>query len=261
VFTLCEEYFAAKILLGNTMRSKNRESAEGIKKSCRRFFADHPDFDKLNNSLYLWFNQPCIYKTDTLSEFWTKIAYANNIKSLRWTDFDYYIYMFYLILFQGFQIEDMEIESEWGVCEAVMHSLSFKSDKYKSLPILMVSQIMLDKFDNPRCFITVHVDRIKKRVMHVMMQIDRCVQQIQNMNDQINQLAQSVQEIKHQQEQKELKDQQKIQNMNDQIDHLVRQVQDVKHQQERSKLKNRLRKWATCLIPFKKLRKKVRGDQ
>jgi hypothetical protein len=170
LYSICKEYFDSKILLGNEILTEYLERAEHIKSSCKRYFSEYKDFSKLNNPLYLWFNQPCIYKTDTLTDFWDKIRYEENIKNLQWADFDYYLYMFYLILFQGFRIEDIGIKSNYGICEADEDFLYFKSDKYKTLTILIASPPILYKFDNPKCFITIHLDRGKDQLTSAVMQ-------------------------------------------------------------------------------------------
>jgi hypothetical protein len=182
VYSVCNEYFTNKILLGNEVLPEGMERTEGIKASCRKYFESHPDFEKTKNPLYLWFNQPCIYKTATLPDFWKKINYDALVKHLQWADFDYYIYMFYLILFRGFRIEDIEIKSNYGICEATEDFLFFKSNKYETLPIFMASQSVLHKFDNPKCFIAIHLDRNKDWMLRVMAQkIDYCMQQIREL--------------------------------------------------------------------------------
>lgn len=179
LYEICEEYFTSKILLGNEVLPEGLERTEGIKNSCKRFFVGHKDIKKLDNPLYLWFNQPCIYKTSNLNDFWKKIDYDHNVKNLQWADFDYYIYMFYLVLFQGFQIVDIEIKSNYGICEASEDLLFFKSDRYETLPIFMASQAVLHRFDNPKCFIAIHLDRNKDWMLRVMTQkIDYCIQKI-----------------------------------------------------------------------------------
>lgn len=46
-------------------------------------------------------------------------------------DFDYYIYMYYLIIHQGFRIEDTETYSFYGMLE--WYSFKALSEKYKSI--------------------------------------------------------------------------------------------------------------------------------
>lgn len=67
--------------------------------------------------------------------------------------------MYYLILYQDFKIEDIEIESNYGIFESGLDYLWFKSNKYETINIWMCSQTNLQKFDNPNLFIVCHLDR------------------------------------------------------------------------------------------------------
>lgn len=53
----------------------------------------------------------------------------------------------------------MEIESNYGICEAKLDYLWFKSNKYEKINIWMCSQVTLPRFDNPNLFIVCHIDR------------------------------------------------------------------------------------------------------
>jgi hypothetical protein len=280
VHTVCEEYFTSKILLGSEVLPEGIQRTEGIKNSCRRFFIGQPGFEKLNNPLYLWFNQPCIYKTSTLPDFWEKIDYDNNIKNLVWLDFDYYVYMFYLMLFQEFQIENMEIASNYGICEASLDLVFFKSNKYETLPILMVSQAVLHKFDNPKLFIIIHLDRDRDWMFRVMShKTDNCLQQVSNMQEQIseiqnqfnyhiqqmnemqNRIGYMIQQIHETKEQAANYTNQQIQEAREQAANYINyQVQEIKRWQERWTMKNILRRLAARFIPIRKLRDKIRGQ-
>ena len=262
VYDVCEEYFTSKILLGNEVLSEGKERTENIKNSCKRFFIGHPDFEKLNNPFYLWFNQPCIYKTSTLNDFWEKIDYDKNIKNLVWLDFDYYIYMFYLILFQGFRIEDLEITSNYGICEASLDFLFLKSNKYEKLSIFMASQGTLHRFDNPKCFIMIHLDRDRDWIFRVMsLKVDDCLQrtrEIQNKNQEtrehvVNYTNQQIQETREQ----IFYQTQRISELQNQINY---QIQEIKHWQERWTMKNIIRRLIARFIPIRKLRDKIRGQ-
>jgi hypothetical protein len=250
VFALCEEYFSSKILLGNEVLPEGVQRTENIKNSCRRFFAGHPDFEKLNNPFYLWFNQPCIYKTSTLPDFWEKINYDNNIKNMTWLDFDYYVYMFYLILFQGFHIEDIGLKSNYGICEVSEDLLFFENNKYKTFTIMMASQAVLHKFDNLKCFIAIHLDRDKDWMMRVMMRrTDRFMAESKEYGQKINNLTNEIYEYK-------LNTAKNI----EEILLLRIQIQEIKHWQERWTMKNIIRRLVARFIPFRKLRDKIRGQ-
>lgn len=159
---ICSSYFESKVLLGNVISRKSpkelQKMTERIKSSCKQFFGK-TQWKKIDSPFYLWFNQPCIYKCSTLDDFFLKIHYEKNASTFTWYDFDYYIYMYYLILYQGFRIENMEIDSIVGVCESNIDLLDFRSEKYKQCRIFMCSKALVDKFDSPNLFIVCHFDR------------------------------------------------------------------------------------------------------
>lgn len=114
---VCNTYWNNKVLLGNAQFKK--EISISIKQGCKRFFVSNSNIAELDDDdLYLWFNQPCIYKCDTVDDFFEKIDYAKNAASFSWSEFDYYIYMYYLLMFCGFKIVDMEIRAVWGTLES-----------------------------------------------------------------------------------------------------------------------------------------------
>ena len=154
--TLFNQFYNKKILWGNQVTSGGLPRVNKIRNSCKRFFKDK---DKLNTNLYLWFNQPCIYKVKYLIDFFNKINFINNIKNLTWNDFDYYIYMYYLILYHDFQVKDLELISNYGVCESDTSLIHCSSDTYKSAHIMMCSQNLFNIFDNPSLFLIIHLDR------------------------------------------------------------------------------------------------------
>ena len=64
-----------KILYGNKSSSEYIELVNSIKNRCKRFFINNEQSYKLDTELYLWFNQPCIYKNSTLESFFSVIDY------------------------------------------------------------------------------------------------------------------------------------------------------------------------------------------
>lgn len=169
VEALCDAYFTDKVLLGNLVPTAGRKRTEAIKYACKRFFFEHSGRAVLDTDLYLWFNQPCIYKTDTLPEFLSYFtAPDRTIRDLTWHDFDYYIYMYYLLLEQGFTLADLGICSNYGVCEAETHFIQFENENYKKLRIMMCSRNVLKQFDNENLFLMVHLDRDEAWVINTM---------------------------------------------------------------------------------------------
>ena len=160
IYNLCDTFFENKILYGNKSSSEYIELVNSIKNRCKRFFINNEQSYKLDTELYLWFNQPCIYKNSTLESFFSVIEYDKIIKDLKFKDFDYLIYMYYLILYNEFIIEDMKILTNFGVCESVTYNTVFLTDKYKKLNICMCSNYMIKYFDNPNLFLTIQLDKI-----------------------------------------------------------------------------------------------------
>lgn len=160
VYKLCSEFFENKILLGNKVLSEGKELTEKIKERCKIFFPND-DQHILDTDLYLWFNQPCIYKTANLSKFFEVTKCYENLKLIDWFQFDYYIYMNFLILYEYFSICDMEIASCYGACEEANKLINVNSDKYKKLQIMMCSYQNLHLFDNSSLFLIIHIDRSK----------------------------------------------------------------------------------------------------
>ena len=107
--TVCDDFFCKKILWGNIPIDSD---AYKITESCRR----HSDFSERegtieNDSLHLWFNQPCIYKTSNLDDFFCKIEMPEKLGELTFWDFDYNIYMLYLMYNCDFRIENIRQKS------------------------------------------------------------------------------------------------------------------------------------------------------
>lgn len=158
---ICEKYFSDKILYGNEiMKSDNNyKISNQIKEHCKKYFVNHPHTDKLNSKLYLWCNQPWIYKCSTLYEFFNIFDYKNNLDKMVWYDFEYYIYMYYLILYHNFKIDDLEINAPISICENISSNFLFKSKKYKKTNIMLTTPYMLKYLDNNNLFILIHIDR------------------------------------------------------------------------------------------------------
>lgn len=155
---LCNDFFKAKILIGNKILPEGKELTEKIKEKCKEFFP-HADQNHLYSDLYLWFNQPCIYKTSNLDNFFKITKICNKLQFIEWFHFDYYIYMYFLILYENFLITDIEIESSYSVCEASEELLNIKSKRYKELKIMTSALQNLYLFDNQLLFLVIQVDR------------------------------------------------------------------------------------------------------
>lgn len=156
---LCDVFFSDKVLLGNKILSHGKEElTENIKSSCKEFFSSDI-VGLLDSELYLWFNQPCIYKTSNLNKFFELTQINKKLNLLNWYHFDYYVYMYFLVIYENFIIVDMEIESMYGVCEATSGPLFIKSNKYEQLKIMISSYQNLKLFDQSSLFLVVQLDK------------------------------------------------------------------------------------------------------
>lgn len=111
LLSICYNYYKRRILIGNkTLRNPSKIVGASLK-----WF---PENKKLNSiKLFLWFNQPCIYKTEWLDDFFEKTKIYENLTTLCFHDFDYYIFMYYLIEYREFEISETEIVARWGFCQ------------------------------------------------------------------------------------------------------------------------------------------------
>ncbi|WP_239375034.1 hypothetical protein [Snodgrassella gandavensis] len=161
---LCSDFFKAKILIGNKIFPEGKELTEKIKAKCKEFFS-YDNKNRLGSDLYLWFNQPCIYKTSNLDKFFEITKIYEKLQFIDWFQFDYYIYMYFLILYENFSILDIEIESSYGVCESSEELLNIKSNRYKKLKIMICACQNLYLFDNRFLFLVIQVDRISSNYL------------------------------------------------------------------------------------------------
>lgn len=165
---ICNNYFEKKELYGNLVYEEGRERTEKIKAACKEYFYKYKNVKLLDSNFYLWFNQPCIYKASNIDDFLEKIDYKNNITKLRWEDFDYYLYMYYLILFENFKIVDIGIDSNYGILETDESFLTFRNNNYLKSNVYMCSKAIIDIFDNPKLFLIIHIDRDVNCIVRVL---------------------------------------------------------------------------------------------
>lgn len=221
---VCNDFFYAKNLYGNKQSPEGIKLVEPIKNNCKLFFIDNANLNKINDELYLWFNQLCIYKTSTLDDFFEIINYKENAAKFTWYQFDYYIYMYYLILYHNFQTVDIEIKAFVGVCEASLEELVFNSNKYEEIPIHMCSLSTFPKFNNPSLFIICHLDRFNGQILTAVNN------KTYNLSHEINKLIKQI--------------------LNDKIN----------KSKKRKPLTQKIRQIIACFIPSRKLRRKIRKD-
>ena len=133
IFELCQNFFNQKTLWGNEISGMNR-NVDWIKMSCAKWFANTLDWQQVLSPMYLWLNQPFIFRTADIDEFFEVTEILDNLTAIAWTDFPYYIYMYYLILYQGFKIRDIGIKANIGVCESnALGNVKGKSPDFKPM--------------------------------------------------------------------------------------------------------------------------------
>jgi hypothetical protein len=90
---LCSKYFNDKMILGNKvfearkeLDSLGKDRYKNIQNSCKRFFKSAKNMALIDTELYLWFNQPCIYKSSNFKDHFAKIPLfsTNSSFSLQW---------------------------------------------------------------------------------------------------------------------------------------------------------------------------------
>lgn len=128
-------------------------------------FKNHPDSNKIDLRLYSWLNQPCIYKCDTVKNFFDALGGTQDFNKFVWGDFDYLLYTYYLLLYENFQeyilpdwIAAFEPFSETKVLPE-----NFSLDKVTGVHLLVCSKhlyflIQATKPENEIILVT-HLDR------------------------------------------------------------------------------------------------------
>lgn len=128
---ICKSFFRKKEIYGNTPILDVAQ----IQKSCKRFFEDSQrNLLDSYDELYFWFNQPCIYSSANLKSFFSVTHILDQMGQLCYFDFDYYIYIYYLILYEGFKVVDLQAWAPCGLCESYAFIQKYGSDISKFYP-------------------------------------------------------------------------------------------------------------------------------
>ena len=161
VYELCEKFYSDKILYGNEVfPNYTFFNANIIYKTCKKYFVGHKDLHKLNDKLYLWFNQLCIFKCEYLDDFFRITNITKQYEMLTFWDFEYYIFMYYLILYKDFKIVDMEVIASGGALECDSFYPKNGSRKYLSEPFMVCHLALYPYLNKENLFVIHHKDRI-----------------------------------------------------------------------------------------------------
>ena len=160
LLNLCYRFFADGMLLGN--QTVNNPDIKVIKDKSKCFFEKSCSYiNAIHDSLYLWMNNVCIYDTTTIDDFFKKIDFENSRKNYSFWGFDYYVYMYYLILFRGFVTVDLLYSGYVGFCEetAVLSKEQCNAVRPLLKKIYGCTYANLKNLDNDNLFMLFHLDR------------------------------------------------------------------------------------------------------
>ncbi len=150
---LCKEFYDSRVLFGN--HTKNNSTY--IREQAKKFYNDKHGERIENDSLYLWFNQPCIYKNAFLKEFFDIIGILSleDFSKLAFHTFDYYIYMYYLIFYKNFQVEDIGVNAIYGFLEGI-GEFNAQSQRYKNYKFLLCRPHLYEFLNQEKLFLLIH---------------------------------------------------------------------------------------------------------
>lgn len=147
---MCEEFYRNKVLYGNQALAN-----PALVNGCLEPFTQCKNLKSINKELYLWFNQICIYKSEFVPHFF-EITNINEF-SLKYMNFEYYIYMFYLLLYRNFYVKDIGVASRYGFFEEGVFVP--KSNLYLTLKPYHCCPNLYPFIDTTNVFLFIQVDR------------------------------------------------------------------------------------------------------
>lgn len=152
---LCDEFYANKRLYGNISVC----DASMIKNESKKFFGTKSSQKIPNDDLYFWFNQPCIYNGEFITDFFnaTNLAQTQDFLRLNLWSFDFYIYGYFLLLYKDFRIENVECVADWGFLE---HSnFTPQSEKFKQFYFYQCHFDLQNTLNKENLFLIIQKDR------------------------------------------------------------------------------------------------------
>lgn len=160
VYDICKEYYDNKILIGNFLSNPESDLGQLIIKINKKAISYFTKELKEDGTTCLWFNQLCIYSTENLDDFFKITKIDKNIYYLTWFDFDYNIYMQYLLFKKNFEVSFSGIEADLSVSELTpTDSFSIMNTDYNTMKFYAVSSYMQKTLPSTDTFITLHTDR------------------------------------------------------------------------------------------------------
>ena len=156
LLNMCNRFYQEKILIGN--KTKNHELFTQIKSASEKAVNNILNYC-VKSDLYFWFNQPCIYFSEYIDDFFQKINYKNRLFDFSYFEFDFYMYGYYLLMYKGFLLVDAcpQIPSSGFVESAHNSDINFLPQIVDR--IYQCHRGMLKALDNPNLFMLIHMDR------------------------------------------------------------------------------------------------------
>ena len=159
VLALCQRFHEEKILYGN----KTIADPKWIYDSSKKMLEGYMDLSdsvnlRLYTELYTWYNQPCIYNTEYLKDFFEITKIHERYNELSVGSFDYMVFVLYLIVNQNYKIVDIGATSFWSFLES--KHFSAHNDNYKHIRFYQCHPLLQDKLNNECLFLNMHLDRV-----------------------------------------------------------------------------------------------------
>ncbi|MGN1394466.1 MAG: hypothetical protein ACI4V7_10660 [Succinivibrionaceae bacterium] len=156
LLNMCNRFYSEKILIGNLTRntalvSQIMEASEKQVNNLSKF--------SVKSNLYFWFNQPCIYFSEYMDDFFKKIDLTNRLFNFTWYEFDFYMYGYYLMMYKGFLLVDACCQIP---CDGFAESCHNANVNFLPQIVDRMYQChrgMLKALDNPNLFMLIHTDR------------------------------------------------------------------------------------------------------
>lgn len=155
---MCARFYDEKLLIGNSTVGGN-DFISRIKDLSAKAVNNIGDYS-VKSDLYFWFNQPCIFKSEFVEDFFEKINFKNKMFDFKKEEFDFYMYGIYLMLYRNFMLVDACVcfPGNSGFAEGGANkNVNFLPQIVDR--IYQCHKYMLKALNNPNLFMLLHLDR------------------------------------------------------------------------------------------------------
>ena len=108
------------------------------------------------------------YKNEFLQDFFVSIDFNNSISTLTGLDFDHYIYMYYLVLYQNFKVVDLKMHGYLGAGENMPEGYCYIPANALKHDFYMCAKQSLHLWNNKNLFVVIQIDRILARLFWII---------------------------------------------------------------------------------------------